>query len=100
MSKLIVIDKDSGMEGDYKFFCPGCKWHHLVWTTTRNHNQCLWEFNGDIEKPTFSPSLLIRWGDGNVCHSFINNGMIQFLPDCTHTLAGKTVELPDINNQP
>jgi hypothetical protein len=29
------------------------------------------------------------------CHSFVTNGKIQFLADCTHKLAGQTVELPD-----
>lgn len=29
----------------------------------------------------------------NICHSFVRNGKIEFLSDCTHELAGKTVEL-------
>lgn len=29
-----------------------------------------------------------------VCHSFIRDGQIQFLSDCTHALAGQTVPLP------
>ena len=31
-----------------------------------------------------------------VCHSFVTDGRIQFLGDCTHDLAGHTVELPDL----
>ena len=57
-----------------------------------------WTFNDDLNKPTFSPSLLIRYPTSkkeNVCHSFIKNGNIQFLSDCTHDLAGRTVEIPD-----
>ena len=30
-----------------------------------------------------------------ICHSFITDGSIEFLPDCTHELAGKTVPLED-----
>lgn len=30
-----------------------------------------------------------------ICHSFVTDGKIQFLSDCTHELAGQTVELPD-----
>jgi hypothetical protein len=30
-----------------------------------------------------------------VCHSFVTDGKIQFLSDCTHGLAGKTVDLED-----
>ena len=28
---------------------------------------------------------------------FIREGKIQFLPDCSHSLAGKTVEMPDFD---
>lgn len=31
-----------------------------------------------------------------ICHSFIVNGDIRYLSDCTHAMAGKTVSLPDI----
>lgn len=31
----------------------------------------------------------------SVCHSFVTEGRIQFLGDCTHALAGQTVDLPD-----
>jgi hypothetical protein len=30
------------------------------------------------------------------CHSIITDGKIQFCGDCTHALAGKIVDLPDI----
>ncbi|WP_223630229.1 DUF6527 family protein [Pseudomonas atacamensis] len=32
---------------------------------------------------------------GKVCHSFVTDGRIQFLGDCTHGLAGQTVNLSD-----
>jgi hypothetical protein len=34
-----------------------------------------------------------------VCHSHVRDGKIQFLGDCTHELAGKTVDLPDWNTK-
>lgn len=30
----------------------------------------------------------------NICHSFITDGSIEYLSDCTHELAGETVPLP------
>ena len=30
---------------------------------------------------------------GKVCHSFVTDGRIQFLADCTHELAGQTVDM-------
>ena len=83
------------IDADFLFFCPGCKCHHGVWTTEKNMNKVIWQFNGDLQKPTVSPSILVRWAD-NVCHSFIKSGMIEFLSDCTHELKGTTVPLPQI----
>lgn len=34
----------------------------------------------------------------SVCHSFVRDGRIQFLSDCTHKLANQTVDLPDIDS--
>lgn len=73
--------------------CPGCDVTHVIDTR--------WDFNGDMDKPTFKPSLLVQyeWGDENEerrCHSFITDGNIRYLNDCTHELVGQTVELPEI----
>lgn len=38
-----------------------------------------------------------RWpGRDMVCHSFVTDGRIQFLSDCTHALAGQTVYLLEL----
>lgn len=31
-----------------------------------------------------------------VCHTFITDGRVQFLGDCTHQYAGQTLDLPDL----
>lgn len=95
MAKLITLEKLND-EPDYMFYCPGCKCHHGVWTTISNGNKAIWSFNNDIDKPTFSPSILVRHSLNTVCHSFIKDGFIQYLNDCTHEYAGKTIELDDI----
>ncbi len=105
MAKLLKVEQEEGLSPDmwkspdWSFMCPGCNCDHGVWTTARNAHNSVWGFNNDVDKPTFTPSLLIRGGNASgdyVCHSFINNGMIQFLSDCTHKLAGQTVEIPDV----
>jgi hypothetical protein len=101
------------------FWCPGCKEiHHIPVSAQRDPGRA-WSYNGDPERPTFTPSILIRSGhyvpgcqapecwcsskdeDGedwpfgcSVCHTFVTDGQIQFLGDCTHALAGQTVPLP------
>lgn len=77
------------------FRCPGCKGGHIV-ATVKIPGQPCWAFNGDCEKPTFSPSILYKTANGVVCHSFVRDGKIQFLKDSAHELAGQTVDLPDI----
>ncbi|MDQ4681435.1 DUF6527 family protein [Stenotrophomonas maltophilia group sp. RNC7] len=32
----------------------------------------------------------------HTCHSFVRGGQIEFLSDCTHAMAGKTVPLPAV----
>lgn len=87
----------SNVPGMYQFFCPGCQRHHGVWTN-KNENPC-WEFNNNVDHPTVMPSILVRMPLGesmSICHSFIKDGKIQFLSDCTHHLKGQTVDLNDI----
>lgn len=73
---------------NYVFFCPGCECSHLF--------DKRWTFNGDLDKPTFSPSLLCNPDhEPSRCHSFVRDGKIEFLTDCFHKLAGQTVEIPD-----
>ena len=98
----------------YHFWCPGCKEVHGVTTGPSG-----WTFNGNTERPTFGPSILVRgghyaddWKPGDPCwctfnkehadnpftctrcHSYVEDGRIRFLSDCSHELAGQTVDLP------
>jgi hypothetical protein len=96
-----VVTSDGSHYG-YRFHCPGCDEEHIITTLPYPGG---WTFNGDEACPTFSPSIHVypsaRWdGTRRVetprCHSFVTGGRIEFLGDCTHALAGKTVPLPEI----
>ncbi len=53
-----------------------------------------WTWNGSTEAPTLRPSVLtINNGDGFRCHSWITDGQAQYLGDCSHSMAGKIVDL-------
>ena len=65
----------------------------------------VWKWNGDKRDPTFSPSILTRlpWGEESrevVNHVFIRDGKIEYLSDCSHEYAGKTLELPRLSEWP
>jgi hypothetical protein len=104
---------NEGRENRVHFWCPGCDDAHAIHTRENG-----WTWNGDLDRPTFSPSVLMRatyheppvtpenleqwerepWEQHpveRVCHSFVTDGRIQFLGDCTHQLAGQTVDLPE-----
>ena len=102
----IYNDEEKKFLVGHCIYCPGCEQHHLL--------DSRWTFNGNFEQPTFTPSLLSKYrhpkGYTNnnpapldwqgeyieeVCHSFITDGKIQFLGDCTHKLKNQTVELPE-----
>lgn len=65
-----------------------------------------WSVAGDADNVTISPSVLYETratdpSDPDAkaaevrCHSFVRENRVQFLDDCTHTLKGQTVDLPD-----
>lgn len=83
--------------GVLMFKCPGCMCVHRFNST--------WQVSGTEDAPTVTPSILVTgWvnasdtelGSRQVrCHSFITAGKIQFLDDCVHGLKGKTVPVPE-----
>ena len=89
------------------FKCPGCGENHGIRIAGEGVSHPCWEWNGRFDSPTLSPSVLSSGfkfasttDDTQVpytCHSFVRDGMIQFLSDCTHALAGQTIPLPDIS---
>lgn len=94
-----VLARSDHPDGSYGlwFDCPGCKMHHRIVLGPGEGPR--WDWDGRVEDPTFSPSVLVRytWGPERravVCHSYVRRGMIEFLSDCTHALAGQTVALP------
>jgi len=93
VSDVIELCDDGEGKESAMIYCPGCKMcHTLVYTKPKDYDGPRWAWNGDREKPTFQPSLLVKWGK-HVCHSFIADGEMRFLNDCTHSLAGKNVAL-------
>ncbi|CAG2155212.1 hypothetical protein LMG19282_04856 [Cupriavidus campinensis] len=103
--------------GHLTFWCPGCKDSHSI--RYGDGSGPRWGWNGNAERPTFTPSVLVRSGhyvpgheNGScwctyyaehpdepgdfacaICHTFVTEGNIQFLGDCTHEFAGKTVPM-------
>ena len=119
-NKLRSWESPSSGDGGFTYWCQGCNSTHSI--KTRGPGS--WGWNGDVERPTFTPSVLLSgvrmtekgeadwkaWVDAgcpkpspgsfdsapHVCHSFVTDGRVQFLTDSRHALAGQTVELADL----
>ena len=103
--KLKPFSVDGKVAG-YLFYCPGCQHSHAYYV---GHGQ--WAFNGNAEKPSFTPSLLVfrperddpqdpskRLPRETLCHLFLTDGEIRYCGDCKHNLSGQThpmVDWPD-----
>ena len=84
--------------------CPACGFEHSFNVDLENHGKHsndVWSFDGDYEKPTFSPSmgwnLQKTYEHHPVCHSFVKNGVWEYLNDCTHGMAGRKVPMIPID---
>lgn len=87
-SKLMLL------AGEPTFFCPGCNMLHMVNVNEANQvTGAIWDWDEDPEKPTFWPSLHIKVNGKTKCHSFITDGVIKYLEDCDHRLAGANVPM-------
>ena len=86
----------------YAHYCPACKQTHVYYVDKPTRRGARWGFDGNIDKPTFTPSMNIGWGDEKRpatmgrCHYFITDGQIRYCGDCTHDLKGQTVPLPEL----
>jgi len=79
------------------YWCPGCK-EGLAIPTQHAVVPTRWTFNGDLLKPTLSPSILQFHPrpDGSrktICHHFVRDGKIEFCSDSPHALSGQTVAM-------
>ncbi len=97
------------------FWCQGCQKKHMI----RIQGDNSWQWNNDLERPSFYPSVFSTSGhylnihkEGESCwctykngesefkctrcHLFVKDGEIIYLHDCSHDLKGQTVSLIDI----
>lgn len=104
------------------YWCPGCGDSHAI--TVGDGPGPRWSWDGDRERPTFAPSVLVRSGHHArhhkpgapcwcsmaaagedtggfkcyLCHSWVRGGMVELLSDSTHENAGKTLPMQPWSN--
>ena len=76
-------------------WCPGCDDVHAITVT----GDRAWKWNADRVAPSINPSIRVEYvasAERKVCHSFVRDGVWEFLPDSTHRLSGRSVPMSDV----
>lgn len=104
MLRTVTEKKKDGTKITYEalmFKCPGCALFEIgsglhMLPVNSHVKKPSWEWNGHLELPTLRPSILTDKDGPHRCHSFLVDGVFQFLKDCAHPLAGQYVDIPDL----
>ena len=95
---LSPVLSDTG-GGQLAYMCPGCGHVHVIDTRASAGPGHVWSWDGDAARPTFRPS--VHWQAGNpkvtMCHHWVTAGRIAYLADSRHALAGKTVDMVELD---
>lgn len=94
------ISRVGNEPGRLLFRCPACAATSRFFPSGHAVNDS-WAFNGDMDRPTLSPSVKCKTvhpetGAAYICHFFVRDGQIEYCGDCTHAMAGKTVPMLDM----
>lgn len=86
------------------YWCPVCKAPHQVAVFRPFGNGAQWTWNGDVNAPTFVPSMHSQYDvvlngertgeKRTICHVTIDKGIISVLPD-SKTLGGQVLPLEE-----
>lgn len=94
--EIFLCDKGRRELIGYAFYCPGCDQAHQFYIkapSDRPEND-IWIFNGNVKKPSFSPSLRrVNEDGGHECHLSLVEGVIEYHEDCSHPFAGQKIPL-------
>ena len=83
--RLIRLVTDGQKNVGWTFFRPGCQSGHYL--------DLRWKFNGDFDRPTFTPSLISNPDRPKRCHLTITDAQITYHGDSWHELKGKTISM-------
>jgi len=92
--KLKSLHNNESFVVGYSFQCPGCDCLHIFYV----RGNVTWTFDGNIELPTFDPSLRLDWKEDDkpqCCHLTLTKGKIKYHSDSTLKMSGQILDLLD-----
>lgn len=105
--KLLLVGVQEGyLVGSIAHWCPACGVSHAFAIDKPDRKGQVWNWDGNVEAPTFHPEMNIVWGGGidpkfklygsGCCRYAVSAGIIKFFLDCSHDQRGHMVVLPDL----
>lgn len=82
--------------GRLVFYCFGCLYLHSIPVNSLNDEFLQWEWNGDLNSPSVTPSIRNAWESESrkyCCHLHVTDGKIIYANDCTHGFVNQTIEM-------
>ncbi|HRQ87340.1 MAG TPA: DUF6527 family protein [Bacteroidia bacterium] len=80
------------------YLCPACDGSHAVSVFgTKNHCGASWDWNGDYQHPTISPSIKATAPGGYCCHHFVRDGRMEVCGDSSKN-AGRTLPMAPLSD--
>lgn len=70
----------------FMYYCLACNGN--CWFDLKS-----WKWDLDYDQPTVGPSIVHQSRSGEKCHSCITRGVIEYLGDSTHAMAGTKVDM-------
>lgn len=80
------------------FHCPGCGDVHSVRVNGDPLAGPRWDWNGDLVRPSFAPSIKVSYlygpeSEDRCCHLWVTDGVARFEMDSTHANRGQALPL-------
>lgn len=92
-SKLAELSTAASLAGQVLVhYCEGCNQLHMINTSIHTSAGSTQYWNGNPIAPTIAPRITII----GQCYYIITDGKISYDGYSSHSLAGQTVDLPDL----
>ena len=100
MLRFVYFSNGEGIVAELGALCPACGFEHRFRVDLDNHGIWKgdhWAFDGNYDKPTFSPSMGVNLQKQEprhpICHSYVIDGRWHFLDDCSHDKAKQVIDM-------
>lgn len=94
LSRNGVLRMVDGKPGHLLHYCPACECGHVIDIHAISRDGRVLGWCGDFQRPSIGEPVRHE-KDGEVCEYALRGGVLYYLSNCTHALAGQSRHLID-----